>query len=62
MEGRKSEDEKNEAALACDVFEFSNAKLPKNVFRSSFTWYCYEVINSSAFHIWLLLCLTLIVG
>lgn len=62
MEGRKSEDEKNEAALACDVFESSNAKLPKNVFRSSFTWYCYEVINRSAFHIWLLLCLTLIVG
>ncbi|CAI4389459.1 BAQ_1a_G0025560.mRNA.1.CDS.1 [Saccharomyces cerevisiae] len=62
MEGRKSEDEKNEAALACDVFESSNAKLPKNVFRSSFTWSCYEFINSSPFHIGLLLCLTLIVG
>ncbi|QHS73598.1 Ecm34p SPAR_H00020 [Saccharomyces paradoxus] len=63
MEGLHLEDEKSVGPPLFGAFESkNNARLPKNEFISFFTWSCYEVINSSAFRIWLLLCLMLIAG
>ncbi|CAI4888584.1 BPG_G0031800.mRNA.1.CDS.1 [Saccharomyces cerevisiae] len=33
--------------------------LPQDLFRSSFTWFCYEIYKSLAFRIWMLLWLPL---
>lgn len=59
MEDKKIEDEKSVGLLSSKSVESQNIVLPKDIFRNSFTWFCYETYKSLAFRIWLILWLPL---
>ncbi|CAI4495610.1 CPI_1c_G0022740.mRNA.1.CDS.1 [Saccharomyces cerevisiae] len=54
----KENELKNEKSVDVSSFkqlESQKIVLPQDLFRSSFTWFCYEIYKSLAFRIWLLL-------
>ncbi|CAI4050864.1 hypothetical protein SUVZ_14G0040 [Saccharomyces uvarum] len=59
MEDTKIEDEKSVGLLSSKCVESQSIALPKDIFRNSFTWYCYQIYKSFAFHFWLILWLPL---
>ncbi|QHS75600.1 DUP/COS family protein [Saccharomyces paradoxus] len=59
MKNNEIEDEKSVALSSFGHLESQKIVLPQNVFRSQFTWMCYQIYKSLAFRIWLLLWLPL---
>ncbi|MCQ4711896.1 hypothetical protein NE459_25325, partial [[Clostridium] innocuum] len=47
--------EKSVDVLSVKQLESQKTVLPQDLFRSSFTWFCYEIYKSLAFRIWMLL-------
>lgn len=60
MDGAKFEN--TIAFLPSEIFDCYNSTLPKNVFRSFVTWFCYEKFNSLEFRTLLLMWLPLIIA
>ena len=54
MRNNEIEDEKSVALSSFRHLESQKIVLPQNVFKSNFTWRCYETIKWSAFRDWLL--------
>ncbi|CAI1528292.1 hypothetical protein SEUBUCD646_0K00110 [Saccharomyces eubayanus] len=60
MEDAKLEYEKSVGSFSSKCLETQSIALPKDVFRSSFTWFYYGIYKSFAFRIWLVLWLLII--
>ncbi|CAI4300573.1 AIC_G0006450.mRNA.1.CDS.1 [Saccharomyces cerevisiae] len=59
MKDNEIGDEKSVDVLSFKQLESQKIVLPQDLFRSSFTWFCYEIYKSLAFRIWMLLWLPL---
>ncbi|DAA08945.1 Cos5p [Saccharomyces cerevisiae S288C] len=59
MKENELKNEKSVDVLSFKQLESQKIVLPQDLFRSSFTWFCYEIYKSLAFPIWMLLWLPL---
>ncbi|CAI4983878.1 BTE_HP_G0043700.mRNA.1.CDS.1 [Saccharomyces cerevisiae] len=59
MKENELKNEKSVDVLSFKQLESQKIVLPQDLFRSSFTWFCYEIYKSLAFRIWMLLWLPL---
>ncbi|CAI4287562.1 CCN_G0004870.mRNA.1.CDS.1 [Saccharomyces cerevisiae] len=59
MKENELKNEKSVDVLSFKQLESQKTVLPQDLFRSSFTWFCYEIYKSLAFRIWMLLWLPL---
>ncbi|CAI4982045.1 BAD_HP_G0051870.mRNA.1.CDS.1 [Saccharomyces cerevisiae] len=59
MKENELKNEKSVDVLSFKQLESQKTVLPQDLFRSSFTWLCYEIYKSLAFRIWMLLWLPL---
>ncbi|AJV42798.1 Cos5p [Saccharomyces cerevisiae YJM1381] len=59
MKDNEIGDEKSVDVLSVKSLKSQKTVLPQDVFRSSFTWFCYEIYKSLVFRIWMLLWLPL---
>ncbi|CAI4960509.1 BAD_HP_G0036790.mRNA.1.CDS.1 [Saccharomyces cerevisiae] len=59
MKENELKNEKSIDVLSFKQLESQKTVLPQDLFRSSFTWFCYEIYKSLAFRIWMLLWLPL---
>nr|CAI6603479.1 CMF_HP1_G0031150.mRNA.1.CDS.1 [Saccharomyces cerevisiae] len=59
MKENELKNEKSVDVLSVKQLESQKTVLPQDLFRSSFTWFCYEIYNSLVFRIWMLLWLPL---
>ncbi|CAD6640748.1 XXYS1_4_G0023650.mRNA.1.CDS.1 [Saccharomyces cerevisiae] len=59
MKENELKNEKSVDVLSFKQLESQKTVLPQDLFRSSFTWFCYEMSKSLAFRIWMLLWLPL---
>ncbi|CAI7430119.1 CPS_collapsed_G0045840.mRNA.1.CDS.1 [Saccharomyces cerevisiae] len=59
MKENELKNEKSIDVLSVKQLESQKTVLPQDLFRSSFTWFCYEIYKSLAFRIWMLLWLPL---
>ncbi|CAI4407314.1 BDN_1c_G0027810.mRNA.1.CDS.1 [Saccharomyces cerevisiae] len=55
MKENELKNEKSVDVLSFKQLESQKIVLPQDLFRSSFTWFCYEIYKSLAFRIWMLL-------
>ncbi|CAI4303221.1 ABH_G0006390.mRNA.1.CDS.1 [Saccharomyces cerevisiae] len=59
MKENELKNEKSVDVLSFKQLESQKIVLPQDLFRSSFTWLCYEIYKSLVFRIWMLLWLPL---
>ncbi|KAF1904527.1 LOW QUALITY PROTEIN: Cos6p, partial [Saccharomyces cerevisiae] len=59
MKENELKNEKSVDVLSVKQLESQKTVLPQDLFRSSFTWFCYEIYKSLVFRIWMLLWLPL---
>ncbi|CAI4941032.1 CRE_HP_G0030790.mRNA.1.CDS.1 [Saccharomyces cerevisiae] len=59
MNENELKNEKSVDVLSVKQLESQKTVLPQDLFRSSFTWFCYEIYKSLVFRIWMLLWLPL---
>nr|CAI6542093.1 AKR_HP1_G0022290.mRNA.1.CDS.1 [Saccharomyces cerevisiae] len=59
MKENELKNEKSVDVLSFKQLESQKTVLPQDLFRSSFTWFCYEIYKSLVFRIWMLLWLPL---
>ncbi|GAX68590.1 endosomal protein involved in turnover of plasma membrane proteins [Saccharomyces cerevisiae] len=59
MKENELKNEKSVDVLSVKQLESQKTVLPQDLFRSSFTWLCYEIYKSLVFRIWMLLWLPL---
>ncbi|CAI4517448.1 BBL_G0022710.mRNA.1.CDS.1 [Saccharomyces cerevisiae] len=59
MKENELKNEKSVDVLSFKQLESQKTVLPQDLFRGSFTWFCYEIYKSLAFRIWMLLWLPL---
>ncbi|CAI4620611.1 CDA_G0034360.mRNA.1.CDS.1 [Saccharomyces cerevisiae] len=55
MKENELKNEKSVDVLSVKQLESQKTVLPQDLFRSSFTWFCYEIYKSLVFRIWMLL-------